>query len=787
MTMNHHRRIVVPGAPNDGSNALLKYFFSHEGCRILSTIVTDEYKILQETKKILEKRISLDEQYAKNLQDLTANADRIIWPGGTHPIASVSRDVLLRWSYLASTISTQAEQFRKNIIDDLLKELVEHKIDSRKYFDEEKRRYDGEHRKAQNDVLDVEKRYSDDIKSYLTKNNELTKLQNNAKKGDDSRIKHLKDIVIDKRSNLYRTHNEYIYKIREYNFIDEQYVRKIRSLINYHEAIQVILNKSWQNVLDAVANYYSEDSVAAIKQSRQLISSINPYHSYDELCTIYSHTPPITPSPQVYNMTLFQATSLTKVKSDQFVVDNSTKQDLKQRIEILTNSINESIPILVNLPRDKITYDVRKKFFEQEQQTNYLRAKKKWEEQLRNEFKSVLKDVGYRSDDNESNLDSDDDDLTDRLEDQAYFHGVLPRTQSISQLKENGDYLVRKNEQGKIVLSIMWNDIRNPNTLKHAHFYINEDRNMYSLQPGGVSKASVNELISFYKRQKLTLRDDGVRLIRPITRPDYIVNNDDVHKLEVIGKGHFGEVVRAEYRGEYVAVKILHPSTTDRNAEDRKNFIKEALLLQQYKHKNIVKFLGIAAIRDPLMIIMELIEQGSLDKYLKNNDLRLSQLIQMCYDIVKGMEYLEQCNIIHRDLAARNCLVDRKGRIKVADFGLSRCLQSDEEYFCQVKTIPVRWWAVEVFSNAPYTNKSDVWSYGVTAWEVFSKADLPYSHIQFNHTVINAIKNGERLKQPDRCPVKIYTIMATCWQLDPQDRPNFEKLVELIRKEKTLF
>ncbi|CAF4352643.1 unnamed protein product, partial [Adineta steineri] len=161
----------------------------------------------------------------------------------------------------------------------------------------------------------------------------------------------------------------------------------------------------------------------------------------------------------------------------------------------------------------------------------------------------------------------------------------------------------------------------------------------------------------------------------------YIVNNDDVHKLEVIGKGHFGEVVRAEYRGEYVAVKILHPSTTDRNTEDRKNFIKEALLLQQYKHKNIVKFLGIAAIRDPLMIIMELIEQGSLDKYLRNNDLRLSQLIQMCYDIAKGMEYLEQCNIIHRDLAARNCLVDRKGRIKVADFGLSRCLQSDEEYF----------------------------------------------------------------------------------------------------------
>jgi len=119
-------------------------------------------------------------------------------------------------------------------------------------------------------------------------------------------------------------------------------------------------------------------------------------------------------------------------------------------------------------------------------------------------------------------------------------------------------------------------------------------------------------------------------------------------------------------------------------------------------------------------------------------------------------------NFFIRDLAARNCLIDKKGRIKVADFGLSRCLQADEEYFSQIKEVPVRWWAVEVFSHglffiiflsslnqilfyhvAPYTNKSDVWSYGITAWEVFSKADTPYNHIQQNHLVIDAVKRGK--------------------------------------------
>ena len=112
------------------------------------------------------------------------------------------------------------------------------------------------------------------------------------------------------------------------------------------------------------------------------------------------------------------------------------------------------------------------------------------------------------------------------------------------------------------------------------------------------------------------------------------------------------------------------------------------------------------------------------------------------------------------------------------------------------------------FFSEPYTTKSDVWSYGVTAWEVFSKAENPYSHIPNNHSVIGAVQRGssfsildhadqsmfvfslfigERLKQPDKCPPKMYNILLSCWAVNAKDRPTFEKLVENIKKEKSLF
>jgi hypothetical protein len=105
--MNHR----YSGAPKDASNQLSKTFSSHDGCRILSTVLTDESRLLQDTKRILEKRVLIDEQYARNLQDLTASADRVAWPVSTHPIASVIKRLINVFSMNKICFSRDLEKF----------------------------------------------------------------------------------------------------------------------------------------------------------------------------------------------------------------------------------------------------------------------------------------------------------------------------------------------------------------------------------------------------------------------------------------------------------------------------------------------------------------------------------------------------------------------------------------------------------------------------------------------------------------------------------------------------
>ncbi|CAF3398988.1 unnamed protein product [Rotaria sp. Silwood1] len=786
-------------SPNNTLNRLSTISSTDEGCRLLCEISNEENKLLQYIKEILEERLTLDKQYAQNLQELAAKADRIACLTTANSMASICHKYLMQWSQRASTIDSNIDQFRYEVLDILLKNLLEQKTDLKKIFEDEKRQYEDEHQKAQNNVTEAEKHYSNACKLYVAKNNELTKFTALAKIGDDNRIIEMKRSVMENQDYVYRAHNEYVLALRNYNFIDEQYIRKVNNLLVYHQETQLFLNQSWQNLSEAIANYMKID----LTNSYANVNCSEPFYfiesrqSYDEITKIHSNIPLMTKNPIVFNDTLLQTSGLSNLKANQIIIDESvinasTIGALKEKIQMLTDDLNKDNNELINALRiadqlkyKDLSYYGRKTLFQQNQQAESLRIKIAWQENLQNDLQEVFEDAGLKDDDS---LDAEiPTGLSDRLEDQSYFHGLMPRAQSVSFLNEKGDYLIRINNEEKIVLSILWTDKNDPSKLKDSHFFINEKDNMYSLQENGITKPTVPKLITFYTRHKLEFSDNGTRLIRPVERPNYIINNDEIKVFDQLGQGNFGEVFRGEYRNTPVAVKILRSTIADRSSKDREIFINEALLLKRYKHKRIVNLFGIAAHHEPLMIVMELVEKGSLRDYLKNNDFRVSQLIQICTEIAKGMAYLESNHVIHRDLAARNCLVDKNGRVKVADFGLSRCLHEDEEYFSQIKEFPVRWWAVEVLSNGPYTHKSDVWSYGITIWEVFSKAAVPYANIQHNHLVIDAVKRGERLKQPQKCPVNIYAIMTNCWLLNSKDRHNFEKIVELLKKEKSIL
>jgi serine/threonine protein kinase len=148
------------------------------------------------------------------------------------------------------------------------------------------------------------------------------------------------------------------------------------------------------------------------------------------------------------------------------------------------------------------------------------------------------------------------------------------------------------------------------------------------------------------------------------------------------------------------------------------------------------------------------------------------------------MDYISQQGILHRKLAARNCMLTWDLKVKVSDFGLARVLEDGKDYYRmgQNGALPVRWTAMESISEFAFTTESDMWSYGVTLWEVFSLCTIPYAGLS-NQEVMSCVQRGERLRKPDNCPDTIYEMMQRCWMVETRDRPQFSDIVAVIESQ----
>ncbi|XP_003391571.2 PREDICTED: ephrin type-A receptor 4a-like [Amphimedon queenslandica] len=176
----------------------------------------------------------------------------------------------------------------------------------------------------------------------------------------------------------------------------------------------------------------------------------------------------------------------------------------------------------------------------------------------------------------------------------------------------------------------------------------------------------------------------------------------------------------------------------------------------QFHHDNVVVLYGVISRIDPVMIVMEYLQNGSLDRYLQKNLDKISheRLAKMSYGVAKGMKYLSSIGFVHRDLAARNILVANDETCKVADFGLAREMVENEYDVQKGGRIPVRWTAPEAISHRSFTTASDVWSYGVLLWETFSFGETPYDGWD-NATIFQRLENGERLHPPRVRPLHV--------------------------------
>ncbi|XP_065839338.1 uncharacterized protein [Oscarella lobularis] len=263
-----------------------------------------------------------------------------------------------------------------------------------------------------------------------------------------------------------------------------------------------------------------------------------------------------------------------------------------------------------------------------------------------------------------------------------------------------------------------------------------------------------------------------------------VLERSSVQLEEILGTGQFGTVERGIWTDKdskspiVVAVKTLKSESE----ENKVKFLQEAAIMGQFNHRNVVVMHGVVLTGRPLMVVLEILPKGDLKQFLQsiaNEDTLPSdlpaRLLQMSRDIAAGMEYLAKRCFVHRDLAARNVLLGEKLVCKIADFGLSRDLADDNYYVTKGGQIPFRWTAPEAINFRKYSTSSDVWSYGIVLYEIWTVGKRPYGNTK-NRAVLDLLETGYRLPPPPGCSYAVYKLMIECWNPDHHKRPTFNAI-----------
>ncbi|XP_031293154.2 non-receptor tyrosine-protein kinase TYK2 isoform X2 [Camelus dromedarius] len=197
-----------------------------------------------------------------------------------------------------------------------------------------------------------------------------------------------------------------------------------------------------------------------------------------------------------------------------------------------------------------------------------------------------------------------------------------------------------------------------------------------------------------------------------------------------------------------------------------------------------------------VQLVMEYVPLGSLRDYLPRHSVGLAQLLLFAQQICEGMAYLHAQHYVHRDLAARNVLLDNNRLVKIGDFGLAKAVPDGHEYYCvrEDGDSPVFWYAPECLKECKFYYASDVWSFGVTMYELLTYCDSSQSppskfieligHTQGQMMVLRLtelLERGERLPQPEKCPCEIYLLMKNCWGTEASSRPTFQNLIPILK------
>ncbi|CAJ0573834.1 unnamed protein product, partial [Mesorhabditis spiculigera] len=384
------------------------------------------------------------------------------------------------------------------------------------------------------------------------------------------------------------------------------------------------------------------------------------------------------------------------------------------------------------------------------------------------------------------------------------YHGYLPREDVPTLLSKDGSYLVRVtqvSEEGGVthtsyVISYhltkgQWAEAQSQQEGKGLagggsgrstgtpaeenmirHIAVKESNGLYTINEKNLF-TSIKELITHHAGHEEMIGGSGLkykcRLETPMQRQGWEIQHDDIKIEEKLGEvGQFGLVMRGELRrpsGKWVPVALKQ--TKDDCAaskQKRKEIMAECRLMRGLVHPNVVRFYGVAVAKQPIYIVLELVPGLDLHNYLLHNrgKVNKSQRHGFVAGVAFGIEYIHSQGIIHRDLAARNCLVDTaKNMVKISDFGMS--IRASEYELTRRKKggdvkLPLRWLAPECIIELRYTQKTDVWAFGLIVLEIYAEGKQPYDGKR-NEQVKELLNNGVKPQLPKAAGKKLHEYM----------------------------
>ncbi|XP_030063682.1 tyrosine-protein kinase ABL1 isoform X1 [Microcaecilia unicolor] len=368
------------------------------------------------------------------------------------------------------------------------------------------------------------------------------------------------------------------------------------------------------------------------------------------------------------------------------------------------------------------------------------------------------------------------------LEKHSWYHGPVSRNAAEYLLSSgiNGSFLVRESESSPGQRSI---SLRYEGRVYHYRINTASDGKLYVSSESRFT--TLAELVHHHSTVAdgliTTLHYPAPKRNKPTVygvSPNYDkweIERTDITMKHKLGGGQYGEVYEGVWK-KYnltVAVKTLKEDTME-----VEEFLKEAAVMKEIKHPNLVQLLGVCTREPPFYIITEFMTYGNLLDYLREcnrQEVNAVVLLYMATQISSAMEYLEKKNFIHRDLAARNCLVGENHLVKVADFGLSRLMTGDTYTAHAGAKFPIKWTAPESLAYNKFSIKSDVWAFGVLLWEIATYGMSPYPGIDLSQ-VYELLEKDYRMERPEGCPEKVYELMRACWQWNLLDRPSFAEI-----------